>query len=148
MRQLVYFSTAAAHQCAEMIANILEISRRRNAREGVTGLLVAGGNRFLQVIEGEPAALGATISRIENDVRHSGVQILVDRIVQHRGFESWSMAYHDVPRLGAYATFRTVADAMHDEVDDALKAQVQCFTNTFATTPISPRPSPWPLAIR
>jgi hypothetical protein len=131
-----------------MISNILEVSRRRNELEGVTGLLIAGGNRFLQVIEGRAEAVGAVMTRIENDGRHSGIHVLVDRDTSRRDFDNWFMAFFDEPKLGSYASFQTVADALHAEVDDRLKSRVEAFTRAFAITPISESPTLWPLAVR
>jgi hypothetical protein len=146
MRQLVYFSTAAVRQSEAIIADILEVSRRRNELEGVTGLLVAGGHRYLQILEGEDAAIGAVMKRIERDERHLGIHILVDRTIKRRDFDSWTMAFFEEPKLGSYASFQTLADAMHAEVDDRLKGRVLAFARAFAVTPMPEPVSPWPLA--
>ena len=70
MRQIVYFSTAAARQDAITTASILAVSRDRNLRDSVTGLLVAGGHRYLQVIEGPEQVIDRLITRIRGDDRH------------------------------------------------------------------------------
>jgi hypothetical protein len=146
MRQLVYFSTATARQSGELIAQVLEVSRRRNEDEGITGLLIAGGNRYLQVLEGESVAVGAVMDRIERDERHSSMHILVDRALRKRYFANWTMAFFEEPKLGTYASFQTLADAMHATVDDRLKDRVAQFARAFAVTPMAEPESPWPLA--
>ena len=148
MRQIIYFSTAAVPQSAQTIADLLEVSRRRNGNEGVTGLLIAGGNRYLQAIEGEDSTVGATMQRIADDERHTGVYILLDRIVSERSFADWSMAFRDDPKLGEYASFAEIAETFRDEVDEHLRAQVECFSRTFATTPLQPPDPPWPVSDR
>ena len=52
MHQIAFFSTAAEPQEAALIQAILATSRANNLRDDISGLLVAGGNRYLQVIEG------------------------------------------------------------------------------------------------
>jgi hypothetical protein len=146
MRQLVYFSTAVIRQSPEIIEAILEVSRRRNAEDGVTGLLIAGGNRYLQVLEGQDAAVAELMNRIERDPRHHGVHILVDRAIKRQDFASWTMAFFEEPKLGTYASFQKLADEMHAQVEDRLKARVASFARTFAVTPIPEPESPWPLA--
>jgi hypothetical protein len=47
MLQLVYISSCRTEIDPAMLTGIIDISRRNNERAGVTGLLVAGGRRFL-----------------------------------------------------------------------------------------------------
>ncbi len=49
MLQLVYVSSVVGHPSD---AEILEVSRRNNARDGIAGLLYSHGDRYLQVLEG------------------------------------------------------------------------------------------------
>jgi hypothetical protein len=88
VRQIIYFSTAADNQDALLIADIVAVSYRHNVAKGVSGLLVAAGHRYLQVIEGEAATVLATLNRIRRDRRHVGVTVLVDRPVKRRSFAS------------------------------------------------------------
>jgi hypothetical protein len=146
MRQLVYFSTAAGHQREETVCEILEVSRRRNLQDSVTGLLVAGGNRYLQVLEGAHWAIGATLERIQRDVRHLGLSVLIDRTVGERSFPDWSMAFRGEPNLGELSNFRDLADQMHDAADPRLREQIRCFSRTFASAPMQLPSSLWPSA--
>jgi len=62
MHQLVYISSSRREITPEMLREVLEASRTNNQRGGVTGLLVSGGNRFLQVLEGSTEAVSDTTS--------------------------------------------------------------------------------------
>lgn len=93
MRQILYISTAAGKVVANDADEILAISRRNNTSEGLTGLLYFDGKRFLQALEGEPAAVARALTRIEGDTRHRAIVILSDRTVDEREFGTWSMAY-------------------------------------------------------
>lgn len=52
MHQLVYISTSRSQVSTSLLEAILLDSRVRNASSDVTGLLVSGGMRFLQALEG------------------------------------------------------------------------------------------------
>jgi hypothetical protein len=67
MLQLVYISTSREPITDRLLDDILSTSRRNNDRAGVSGLLVAGGRRFLQALEGPAAAVLATYARIAAD---------------------------------------------------------------------------------
>ena len=147
MRQLVHFSTAAGRQDKIVTADILALSRERNLRDEVTGLLVAGGHRYLQIIEGSASVIEATIERIRRDSRHLGVTVMVDRPIAKRGFASWSMAYREEPRLDEFATLQELVDQMRYHLPDAkLREQLDCFVRSFAVAPVQHISSPWTLA--
>ena len=100
MRQIAYFSTAAEPQTAELVHGILIGARVFNRRHGISGLLVAGGNRYLQVIEGEDEVLQRLYSSIRRDRRHLAVTTLLNRPIMERSFADWSMAFRREPALG------------------------------------------------
>jgi Sensors of blue-light using FAD len=90
MRQLLYISSAVRGTAVDMAA-IVGQSIRNNRRVGVTGLLWGDGKRFLQVLEGEDAAVQTTFDRIAADPRHRGIVVLHDRTIAAREFGEWSM---------------------------------------------------------
>lgn len=92
MRQLLYISSQAPGAAAGL-DRILAASRRNNLAAGVTGLLYAEGRRFLQVLEGEEAAVAETFARIRRDPGHRAVVVLSDRDVDAREFGEWAMAH-------------------------------------------------------
>jgi hypothetical protein len=93
MFQLIYISSARNAVAPATLADILAVSRRNNARAGITGLLVVGGRRFLQALEGPEQAVLATYDRIQNDPRHRACVLLARRAVSEREFGDWSMAH-------------------------------------------------------
>ena len=134
MRQIVYFSTASGRQDAAVLGEIVAKSRAVNLRDGVTGLLVAGGHRYLQVIEGPDAAIDRLVLRLRRDDRHLGMSVLIDREVERRSFDGWSMIFKREPRLGEYATFDDIVAQMRHHITDAkLREQLDCFAMTFST---------------
>ena len=149
MRQFVYFSTAADRQDAIVTADILAVSRSNNLRENITGLLVVGGHRYLQVIEGPAHQVETTVARIRRDPRHQSMTALVDRPIPKRNFAGWSMAFHVAPTLGEFATFEQLVDHMRCEIlDRGLREQIDCFARSFVIPSVQPIALPWTMATR
>ena len=95
--QIVYCSRNTITDCegdvdAE-VARILDVSRRNNAREQLTGALLYSAGVFAQVLEGPLSAVERTFERIQCDPRHSDVVVLHLLRSDHREFADWSMAY-------------------------------------------------------
>ena len=91
--QLLYVSRAVPGADVATVNNILHASRRRNARDDVTGCLLFTGRHFAQVLEGRPAAVGAVFDRIAQDPRHSRTRMLAQTRSTHRTYSDWSMGY-------------------------------------------------------
>ena len=144
MRQIAYFSTAAEPQGAELIHAILAASRFNNRRDGITGLLVAGGNRYLQVIEGEAERVQTLYSTIRGDRRHLAVTTLLNRSIVARCFADWSMAFRHEPALGQFDSFpQTLRYLTQQVTDEALRRQIELFARTFIAVPGDRASTPW-----
>lgn len=129
MHQLVYISTARREISPELLRVILAVSRTNNLRVGVTGLLVSGGNRFLQVLEGPVEAVCDTYKRIQQDQRHYALVVLTSRSVPARAFGDWSMAF----KQGAMASdgsLREIVFAITENLSDlGLQADFRGFAD-------------------
>lgn len=93
IHQLVYISTIRGDIIAAECDQILRVSRRNNARDGITGLLVVGTTRFLQLLEGPADAVDAAFARIRSDKRHFAAVVLSARDAEARACEGWAMGY-------------------------------------------------------
>jgi hypothetical protein len=95
---LIYVSSARAELGSEELAHVLESSVRRNTQQHVTGALLYLNGSFMQVLEGDEAAVDETYARILQDPLHTGL-ILIERApIKARSFGSWGMGFK---RLGA-----------------------------------------------
>jgi len=149
VHQIVYFSTASGRQDAIVTAGILASSRSRNQGDKITGLLIAGGHRYLQVFEGPTDAVAALIARLRRDDRHVGVTVLVHRRIEQRSFDGWSMAFGTEPQLDEFATLRDLAGEMRAHLaEPRLRAQLDCFAQTFAIAPLRVDAAPWKMVQR
>jgi hypothetical protein len=113
MLQLVYISSSREPVVESILQDILTVSRRNNARCDVTGLLVAGGRRFLQVLEGPDQAVLGTYARIQNDDRHRAFVLLSSRPIATRDFGSWNMAF----RAGGEAKDGDLRDVVEELIE-------------------------------
>lgn len=89
--RLVYVSNLSDDVSHENLDAIVERSRARNERTGVTGILAVDDRRVLQILEGPPDAVQGLYERILNDGRHHEVVEIDRRIVDARHFGSWGM---------------------------------------------------------
>jgi hypothetical protein len=128
MFQLVYISTARAPIGPDMLSRILATSRRNNAANSITGLLVAGARRFLQGLEGPEQAVLDTYARIRHDPRHHALVLLTGRSIDVRAFGDWSMACeqgYEAPEQGG---LRAIVDALTASLSDkSLRAHFMGF---------------------
>lgn len=91
--QLCYASTATREMRRNDLLELLTYARRRNAEDGVTGLLLFQGGHFLQVLEGEAEPVRATFKRICQDDRHTRIALLFEDLVSRRQYRDWSMGF-------------------------------------------------------
>ena len=132
MLQIAYFSTATDCQTPELMDEILSVARSNNARDGITGFLVAGGNRYLQIIEGPRLTMAALWAAIRADRRHCAVTEILNKRADARCFEGWSMAYQSEPRLGEFATFPQTLRFLVKQIEEpALRARLQSYARSF-----------------
>lgn len=89
--RLIYSSRALEQLRDTDVDQILRVSMERNAKAGVTGLLVYSAREFLQCLEGGRDVVNATYQRILRDPRHAEVTILDYAEVAQRWFPDWSM---------------------------------------------------------
>ena len=96
MHHLVYTSTANFPLTKEELDRLLPQWREKNARLGVTGMLLYSEGDIMQVLEGDAEALHTLFAAIAADVRHRGVTKLADGPVEGRVFADWSMRFRTV----------------------------------------------------
>ncbi|MEO7564300.1 MAG: BLUF domain-containing protein [Sphingomicrobium sp.] len=147
MLQIAYFSTASASQDAKTVNSVLISSRCNNRRDEITGLLVAGGNRYLQVIEGPSAAMKRLYATIRCDRRHLALTTLVEQTTHQRCFEGWSMAFRREPALGQFDSFPEIVRYLTEQVEDRrLRGQIRNFARIFIAQPPAVGAIPWKLS--
>ncbi|MFP4154858.1 MAG: BLUF domain-containing protein [Halothiobacillaceae bacterium] len=91
--RLIYASRAVEGFGIGDIHEILEVSRVKNARAGLTGVLCFDSCSFLQCLEGSRDEVNTIYHRILNDDRHTSPLLLEYGETHQRHFQDWEMAY-------------------------------------------------------
>ena len=87
-----YCSRSVPDLDGDAFRKIISVSRRNNAIQGITGLLVYGDGLYFQWLEGPPSALQNLMARIRNDPRHDSLVILGNNVDEpERVFPQWDM---------------------------------------------------------
>lgn len=108
--QLIYVSTATSELSPKETRHILDASVRHNMRQHLTGLLLYSHGSFMQVLEGDQAAVDETMSRIGSDPRHHNISLMSRSPIASREFGKWAMAFRGIRApeeaiLPSYAPF-------------------------------------------
>ena len=76
-----------------LLRELIVPANHRNYRDGITGCLWCGDEMFVQVLEGEAAAVAALMARILRDPRHSQVRLLSNRPTSVRLFDNGGLKW-------------------------------------------------------
>jgi hypothetical protein len=131
LKTLTYTSRARLDLAAGDLADIHQTARRLNALDGITGLLVFDGTRFLQILEGSGEAVDDLVDRLRRDRRHSALEIRDEHPIERRSFPDWSM---ELARVSAgYFQARTeLASLLPPEVAPRVRALILAMSDTMA----------------
>ena len=102
----VYLSTARRALSEVDLQDIVAASQCRNAAARVSGMLLFGNDRFLQLLEGPGPAVERTYRRVLSDARHHDAMLVYDGIGEPLRFTEWPMAF---ARAESFANVPSVA---------------------------------------
>jgi hypothetical protein len=108
LKTLTYTSRARLDLGDEDLARIHQTARHSNALDGISGLLLFDGSRFLQIVEGAEDAIDNLVERLRMDPRHSAFEIRDERYVERRSFPGWSMELIRVSAANAKEEVETI----------------------------------------
>jgi hypothetical protein len=101
---LVYASSAVTPFLKSELVELLARSRKRNAHLKLTGMLLYKDGNFLQVLEGDEAAVRERYGAIVRDPRHRGHFVLLQGNQEERQFPDWSMGFRDISDEDVHST--------------------------------------------
>ena len=90
---IAYASSSAYLFTQSDLEALLEEARTKNARNGLSGILLYHDGNFMQILEGKRDAVDETFNRIKHDPRHKGIIRLLSRSYPTRSFSEWTMGY-------------------------------------------------------
>ena len=76
MKRVRYISRFANNLGPEDIDEIVQTSQKNNPKRRITGMLVASGDLFYQLLEGPREEIDSLYDRISNDPRHEQILLL------------------------------------------------------------------------
>jgi muconolactone delta-isomerase len=93
---LVYASAESTQMTPDKLQEILKVSRERNAKIGITGVLLYSKGSFLQVLEGKENRINSLYKKILQDKRHEKIVKITTLKSNEKIFSDWSMGYAQV----------------------------------------------------
>ncbi|KQN92773.1 hypothetical protein ASE95_08945 [Sphingomonas sp. Leaf231] len=116
--QLVYISRAVRPFEDAELEELSRVATTSNTRLDITGLLLHDGRRFIQALEGDFAAVDATMARIARDPRHESIAFVERVHVPRRQFGGWAMDTRRVGDTTDTDAFLTDLERTLRDVDD------------------------------
>lgn len=96
--QLVYYSEAVTPFSEDSLIDLLVKANRFNRTQDITGCMIYGNNKFVQLLEGDEHKVKALYQRIQADGRHNKMVLLLEMSVNHKLFADWGMAFKFVDK--------------------------------------------------
>jgi hypothetical protein len=129
MIRLLYSSQATQDITEQDVADILEKSQVNNHDADITGVMIYGGELFMQVLEGPELAVLKKYVTICEDARNNLNKIIYITYTDKRIFGEWSMgkiqcdpiAYQKIFDLNARATETVEPDSFRETMRDFLR---------------------------
>ena len=113
LHRAVYVSEAVDDAARDLavLSEILGGSQKRNPARGLSGLLIAHDDAFLQALEGQAADIERLLERLKRDDRHRNLKLLSFQPIAARAFGEWSMGHARItPRIARTLTTSRLAD--------------------------------------
>jgi hypothetical protein len=133
LKALTYTSLASLDLTARDLEDIHRTAVELNALDGITGILVFNGTRFLQVIEGSEKAIDELMERLRRDRRMAAVEVRDERRIEAPSFPDWSM---ELVRVSAsyFEARDTVGDRIPPGVDAGVRDYLLRMTEGISGT--------------
>ena len=93
MHAIAYVSAASWNLLDEQVDRIVSESRRLNALNGITGVLLYCDGNFMQYLEGEEHVVRETFARVRANESHYQVNELMNQSIREREFPDWAMGF-------------------------------------------------------
>ena len=104
--RLIYKSTYIKPITSDLLKSIEETSKKNNAELDVSGILIGNKTGFMAVLEGDGKSVNHIFNKIQNDTRHSEIELIsYDRITK-KEFPDWSMKSLSTGIMGRVLTER------------------------------------------
>ncbi|MCM8538282.1 MAG: BLUF domain-containing protein [Lentisphaeraceae bacterium] len=89
--QLIYASKSTTKLDFKSVKELVLKAASKNKNMDITGLLIYGAGKFIQILEGSPKDINKLYLKIAQDERHKDLTLLNYAKVIGRQFPSWNM---------------------------------------------------------
>ncbi|MCR8560930.1 BLUF domain-containing protein [Mucilaginibacter sp. BJC16-A38] len=97
---ILYLSAGVNWFTDSDLIELLAACSRNNNRNSITGLLLYADGNFIQLLEGEEAAVLETYKKISLDERHRGITEIASGPLANRNFPEWAMGFKSIGAIG------------------------------------------------
>lgn len=137
MFQLIYASHAKQAFGEIELISLLKAARTKNLKLNITGMLLYKDGIFMQLLEGDEAAVRKLFSTIQHDNRHEKVVVLFEKNCAHSVLSDWSMGFLNLESdyaksIPGYTTFLDTPLSSQLFVDDPTMAMQFLYIFKFA----------------
>jgi adenylate cyclase len=123
VKRIKYVSQFAGDLDRAQIDDLVAQATQKNARLGITGILMSSGRLFYQVIEGPTAHVDGIFDAIVKDGRHKDVLLLEEENdAAERFFPDWSMRKVDLDEQ-AEERLRAAREMLVTVIDKRLEVE-------------------------
>lgn len=132
LKRINYISSFVQEMSDEEIVDLARQAARNNAENDITGVLMAKGGLFFQIIEGPEENIDRLFSNILKDPRHEKIITLGIQVGDiKRLFPNWHMKEINLDRATSerLQPVRAIMDAVH-----AQSAIIETLTETLAAS--------------
>ena len=119
---IIYVSHTTRQMSAEELVSLQQQARAFNRSAGISGCLVHKDGFFMQMIEGERAALFSLLEKIKADPRHRDLRIVVEGPARRRVFSDSGMVLRDLaqdPDAADFEQWQRRSISFFDLAEDA-----------------------------
>jgi len=96
---LIYVSQSVKPTSRKELEGIIDISRKFNRSNGITGCLLYQDGYYMQMLEGEREILFSLMEKIKANPLHRGVRLVIEGPTNRRFFMDWGMVLRDLSPL-------------------------------------------------
>ena len=100
LSEIVYQSRAKDNFSIDELFDLMVHAREYNLNHQITGCLVYHKFTFIQILEGPKKEVQQLYEKIENDNRHTQVDLVWEGEIGKRGFEGWSLSLMNLNEHG------------------------------------------------
>ncbi len=114
-----------------MMDDIMTVSIARNTMLGITGLLIASPDHFVQLLEGSVLGVEEVMHRIGADPRHTACRIIRQSSINAASCRHFRMARFDYDNFGT-AVIDPLLMAVHTGMDANAIRRLECLIEAVA----------------